>query len=106
MGIKHEIHHGLEPALARRAIDKAMDGYRERFSEFSPTYDWTSEDAGRFAFTALTVTVSGDLEIVGPKILVDIQVPFLLRAFKGRAIQAIDDEVRGWVEKARAGELD
>jgi hypothetical protein len=32
-------------------------------------------------------------------------VPFLFRLFKNRAIEVIEDEVRFWIEKARAGEL-
>ena len=106
MGIKHEIHHGLEPALARRAIDKAMEGYSKRFAEFSPSYRFVTDTRATFSFSALKVTVNGEIEIVSPKILVDIDVPFILRVFKGRAIEIIDGEVRDWVEKVRAGELE
>ncbi|MGF1469867.1 MAG: polyhydroxyalkanoic acid system family protein [Sandaracinaceae bacterium] len=106
MGIKHEIRHGLEPELARHAINHAMDGYRERFADFQPTFEWMNPDVGSFSFTALAVTTRGSLEIEGPLIYVDVEVPFLLRPFKGKAIDVIDREVRRWVDKAKNGDLD
>lgn len=106
MGMKHEIQHGLEPELAKKAVDKAMEAYSARFAEFNPSFRWASDTKGRLGFKAKGVSVDGDIEIAGPKILVDLEVPFLLRIFKGKAIEVIDREVKKWVEKARAGELD
>jgi len=105
MGMKHEIHHGLEPDLAKKAIDKAMEAYSERFSDFNPRFAWKTESRGELGFKAKGVGVDGSIEIAGPKIFVDLEVPFLLRVFKGKAIDVIDREVKKWVEKARAGEL-
>ena len=105
MGMKHEIHHGLEPDLARKAIDEAMKAYSARFAEYNPTFEWKSDTKGELGFKAKGVTVSGDIEIVGAKIFVDLEVPFLLRVFKGKAMDVIDREVKKWVEKARNGEL-
>lgn len=105
MGMKHEIHHGLSPELAKKAVDKAMEAYSARFAEFNPTFSWASDTKGRLGFRAKGVSVEGDIEIVGPKIHVDLEVPFLLRIFKGKAIEVIDREVQQWVAKARAGEL-
>lgn len=106
MGMKHEIQHGLEPELAKKAVDKAMEAYSARFAEFNPSFRWTGDTKGRLGFKAKGVSVDGDIEIAGPKILVDLEVPFLLRMFKGKAMEVIDREVKKWVEKARAGELD
>ncbi len=106
MGMKHKIHHGLELPLAKKAIDKAMEAYSARFSEFNPTYSWVSENKGRLAFKAKGVKVEGEIEISGPEIYVDLEVPFILRIFKGKAMEIIDEEVKGWVAKAKAGELD
>ncbi len=106
MGMKHQIHHGLELPLAKKAIDKAMEAYSARFSEFNPTFGWSTENKGRLGFKAKGVKVEGDIEIIGPEVYVDLEVPFILRIFKGRAIEIIDREVRSWVERAKAGELD
>lgn len=105
MGMKHKIHHGLELGLAKKAIDKAMEAYSARFSDFHPSYDWVTENKGRLAFKAKGVKVEGEIEIVGPEIYVDLEVPFILRIFKGKALEVIDEQVKMWVEKARAGEL-
>lgn len=106
MGMKHEIHHGLSLELAKKAIDKAMEAYSARFADYSPSFDWTSETKASLGFKARGVTVAGEIEIAGPKVLVDLEVPLLLRIFKGRAMDVIDQEVKKWIEKARAGELD
>ncbi len=105
MGLKHEIHHGLSLELARKAIDKAMEAYSVRFADYNPDFQWISETKGNLGFKAKGVKVAGEIEIAGPNILVDLEVPFLLRIFKGKAIEVIDREVKKWVEKARAGEI-
>lgn len=106
MGIKHEIHHGLELPLAKKALDKAMEAYSARFSDYSPYFRWTDERNAELGFSARGVKVQGDMEIRGEKVLVDIEVPFILKVFKGRAMQVIEDQVNEWVERARNGELD
>lgn len=105
MGMKHEIQHGLEPDLARKAIEKAMEAYSQRFAEYNPRFRWKSEYVGELGFKAKGVSVDGEIEIAGPKILVDLDVPFILRIFKGKAIEVIDREVKTWVAKARNGEI-
>ena len=106
MGIKHEIHHGLDLPLAKKALDKAMEAYSARFSDFNPWFDWKGEREAELGFSAKGVKVKGDMEIRGDKILVDLDVPFILRVFKGKAIDVIDSEVKEWVQRARDGELD
>jgi len=106
MGMKHKIHHGLELPLAKRAIDEAMKAYSARFGDFNPWFKWKSETEGRLGFSAKGVKVEGEIDIVGPEIEVELEVPFILRVFKGKAMEVIDKEVRMWVEKARRGELD
>jgi hypothetical protein len=106
MGMKHEIHHGLPLELAKRAIDKAMAAYAERFAEYNPQFRWDSETRAVLGFKAKGVKVAGEIEIVGPNVFVDLEVPFILRVFKGKAIEVIDREVKRWIEKAKNGELD
>jgi len=106
MGIKHTIHHGLELALAKRAIGEAMDAYSARFADYSPTFAWETDHIGRVAFHAKGVTVVGEIEIIGPNVTVDLEVPLILRLFRGKAMEVIDREVKAWCEKARNGELD
>jgi hypothetical protein len=103
--MKHEIEHGLSLELARKALDKAMEAYSARFADYNPYFEWTGDKTANLGFSAKGVKVAGDIEIAGNKILIDLEVPFLLRIFKGKAMEVIDKEVRKWVEKARAGEI-
>jgi hypothetical protein len=105
MGMKHKIHHGLDPELAKKACDKAMEAYSARFSDYNPTFRWKDDRRGELAFSAKGVTVKGEIEVQGPDIFVELEVPFILRIFKGKAMKVIDEEVKKWVEKARNGEL-
>lgn len=105
MAMKHQIEHGLAPSDARTVIDKAMEAYRARFADYHPEFAWKTEDKGRFSFRAKGVSVAGDIEINGSSIFVDVEVPFLLRIFRGKAIQVIDREVRRWIDRAERGEL-
>jgi|SRR5690242_17057931 hypothetical protein len=106
MGMKHEIEHGLSLDLAHKAIEKAMEAYGERFKDYNPNYEWIDETHGKVSFKAKGVSLSGIIEIEGPKISVDLDVPFIFRIFRGKAIEVIDREVRKWIEKAKNGELD
>lgn len=104
--MKHTIHTGLEQALAKKAIDKAMDAYKARFAEYNPRFDWTSADKGAFGFKAKGVTLGGTVHVHDHKVDVEMEVPFLFRIFQGKAIEVIEEQVQIWVEKARRGELD
>lgn len=106
MGMKHEIHHGLELPLAKKVLDKAMADYQERFSEYNPYFNWTGEKTAEMGFSAKGVKLTGDMEIKGDKVVVDVQVPFIFRVFKGKAMDVIDKQVKAWVERAKNGELD
>lgn len=105
MGIKHQIEHDLTLDLARRAIDRAMESYRARFAKYEPYFRWEGERTGAFGFRAKGLKVSGEIELEADRVLVDVQVPLILRAFKGKALDVIDREVRAWIGKARAGAL-
>lgn len=101
----HTIEHELDLETAKRAIDRAMKSYSEKLSEYSPRFDWTSDSYGEFGFEALGVKVTGELAVDDGKIDVSIDVPFILRPFRKRALAIIEREVREWVERAKNGEL-
>ena len=35
----------------------------------------------------------------------DLDVPFLLRPFKDKALGAVDQEITAWIDKAKRGEI-
>ena len=103
--MKHTIDTGLDRALSRTAIDRAMGAYKERFAAYSPRFEWTSDDRGEFGFEAKGVKLSGHIVVLDRKIDVDMQVPFLFKVFQGKAMEVIEEQVRVWVDKAKRGEI-
>jgi hypothetical protein len=104
--MKHTVAHDLDVALAQRAVKIALTGYAERFEQFSPQVNWMSEARADIGFKAKGVAVTGQVDVLPGKILIDLEVPFLLRVFKKKAIHIIEREIRAWIEKARNGELE
>ncbi len=104
--MKHTIETGLDEALSKKAIEKAMEAYKARFAEYSPRFDWTSQDMGEFGFSAKGIALNGTIRVRDKSMDVDMDVPFLFRIFQGRAMDIIKDQMAIWIEKAKKGELD
>ena len=104
--MKQTIHHGLDKELARKATRKAFAAYKARFSEYKPEETWLTEDMAEIAFSVKGLTLKGAVEVKEEEIEAELNVPLVLRPFRKKALQVIEDEVRVWVEKARRGELD
>ena len=51
------------------------------------------------------VRLRGEMEITPGTIEMELDVPLLLRPFRKRALAIVDEETRGWIEKAKAGEI-
>lgn len=103
--MEHRIDHDLDPELARKAIAKAIETYTERFARYQPEASWVGTDKVKVGFTAKGVKLAGDLRLEPRAVVVDIQVPLLLRPFKGKAIDAIEQAVREWIDRAREGKI-
>lgn len=103
--MKHTIQTGLEKTLSKKAIDKAMDEYKARFAEYGPRFDWKTDTRGEFGFSAKGIALGGTIDVRDRTIDVEMDVPFLLRVFQGKAMEVIEEQVSFWVEKAKKGEL-
>jgi hypothetical protein len=103
--MEHRIDHDLQPELARKAIAKAIEAYTERFARYQPDANWVNPDQVRVGFTAKGIKLSGDVRIEPRAIVVDFNVPLLLRPFKGKAIEVIEQEVKTWIQRAREGQV-
>ena len=103
--MKHAIQHDLDMATAKRVVDKAFAEYQARFPDYKPTLAWDSDVHAACGFNAKGMKLSGTMSIEAGQIVMDLDVPFLFRPFQKMAIQVIDDEVRRWLAKAKAGEL-
>ena len=104
--VKHLVEHDLDLETVTRVVHLALDSYVQRFSGYSPQLKWTSERNARVSFKAKGITLNGTVEVRPRNIAIDLDVPFILRVFKKKAIDVIEREMRKWLEKARAGELD
>ena len=103
--MKHSIAHDLDTNLAKEAAVRAFEAYQKRFTSYSPTMDWDSDRKARIGFSVKGVKLHGSIDILPRAIEIDLDVPFLFRPFKGKAIEVIEKEVRNWLTKAKNGEL-
>lgn len=103
--MKHEIKHDLAPDLAKLAATKAVDAYRERFSQFQFAERWVDDVTMAFGFSVTGKKLEGTLAVRPTCYELELEVPFIFRVFRGKAIEIIEREVQKWVGKARAGEL-
>jgi len=103
--MKHCVKHHLDAQTARRVAEKAWESYSERFSRYQPRIRWISDQRAEVGFTAKGISLGGALELSDGEIGMELDVPFLLRPFKRRAIGVIEEEIRKWVKKAEDGEV-
>ncbi|WP_437598694.1 polyhydroxyalkanoic acid system family protein [Sorangium sp. So ce590] len=98
--MKHTIEHDLNDGEAKVATERAIAQYRERYAEFEPFLVWRDEKRAELGFSVKGVKLKGSMELRPGAVDVDLDVPFLLRPFKGVAIAAIDKEVRHFIGEA------
>ena len=98
--MKHTIEHDLNSNEAKLAVQRALAQYRERYAEYSPFLVWRDESHAEMGFSVKGLKLAGQLELRPHAVDVDLDVPLPLRLFKGRAISAIDKEVRSFIETA------
>jgi hypothetical protein len=102
--VEHEIRHDLETAQAQRVARRALDSYSQRFAAYSPEVQWANDSEASVAFTVKGMRLAGGLKVEPDRFRLNLEVPFLLRPFKGRAFGVIEREVQNWVAKAKTGE--
>jgi hypothetical protein len=103
--VKHTIRHDLPLDLALRTARAAVEHYRTRYARFEPKVRWIDEHKATIAFVAKRVPVEVCVDIRPGAIDIDIEVPFLLRIFRQRAIDRVEADFAGWLTRARAGEF-
>lgn len=104
--MKHEIPHDLDVATARKAAEKAFQSYAIRFAKYEPTATWTTDTHCDVAFRVKGVKLEGTIDLTPTSVDLDLDVPFIFRPFKSRALAKIEEEVQTWIDKAKNGHLD
>jgi Putative polyhydroxyalkanoic acid system protein (PHA_gran_rgn) len=103
--MKHSVPHTVGKEMAQKVARQAFEAYKVRFSEFSPETTWLGEDKAKISFSAKGMSVKGQVAVTEKAIDIDLEVPFLLRPFQGKAIELIEREIKTWIGKAKSGEL-
>ncbi|HWO10697.1 MAG TPA: polyhydroxyalkanoic acid system family protein [Polyangiaceae bacterium] len=103
--MKHTVAHDLGREQAKRVAEAAWNSYSGRFSKYSPTCKWENESKANIGFNVKGVSLKGSLEVGDRDIALDLDVPFLLRPFKGQALAVIEEEIRAWITKSKAGQI-
>jgi hypothetical protein len=100
--MKHEIIHNLGQAKAREIADKALGAYQAKFAEYEPKVNWKTEKSADISFNVKGMKLSGAIEINDKAFDVELDVPFILRPFKGKALEVIESEMRKWISRETA----
>ncbi len=101
----HDIPHDLDFDLAKLAAEKAAEAYGKRFAEYDYKAKWVSNDRVELGFTVLGKRLEGAMTVKPDRLALELDVPFMLRPFRGKAIEIIEKEAREWIAKAKRGEL-
>jgi hypothetical protein len=103
--LEHEIRHDLPPEQAQRVAKQAIQSYAERFAKYTPEVQWRGDNQADFAFTVKGMRLTGGIVIEPSRFRLSLDVPFVLRPFKGRAFAVIEREVQDWLAKAKSGQV-
>jgi hypothetical protein len=103
--MKHTVVHDLGRERAKRVAEAAWGSYSARFASYSPNCEWLSEYAAEIGFNVKGVSLTGSIDVNETDISLDLDVPFLFRPFKGTAMRVIEEEIRRWITKSKAGEI-
>lgn len=103
--MRHTIAHDLSPELAQKTARAACDHYTARFAKYEPNIVWRNERNADIAFRAKGLSLKARIEVAVQSLVVDIDIPFLLRPFEGRAKEIVEREMNKWIAKAKAGEI-
>ena len=104
--MRHSIPHDLPRETARRATRAALESYQRDLAEYKPTGTWVSEDHAKVSFTVAGRTLNGSVAVQPRAVELELDVPLLLRPFKGMAMKVVQEEIERWLERARQGEFD
>lgn len=103
--VKHDIRHDLELNLAKLAARKAVEAYGERFADYDFHSRWIDETKVELSFAVAGKRLDGNILVRTDALALSLDVPFVFRVFKNKAIDIIEREAKKWIAKAKAGEL-
>ena len=103
--MKHQIAHDLDDSVAKEVAVRAFESYQKRFADYHPKLNWEGDKDAAIEFSVKGLKLHGTIGIRPRAIELDLDVPFVFRLFKSKAIDVIEREVKNWIGKAKRGEL-
>lgn len=98
--MKHQVPHALGQQKAKQVAIQALASYQKRFAEYDPRVDWTSDCCAKIGFSVKGLKLNGTIEVFADTFALDLEVPFILRPFRGKALAVIEEEINKWIAKA------
>ena len=74
-------------------------------STFMINYRVRNMDRMLAQLKAQGVQVDGKIDLEPGQIVMDLDVPFLLKPFKKQAIEIVEGQIQKWIQKAKSGEI-
>lgn len=103
--MKHVMKHDLPLDRARMVAERAFDAYRDKYANYNPALTWLSDTKAKASFGVKGVTLVGVIELQPNAISFDLDVPFVFKVFKKKAMDVMDRELAHWLAKAKQGEI-
>src|SRR5688500_12054976 len=103
--MEHRVPHDIGKDLAKKATVAAFDSYKQKYGQYSPTTVWNADYNATVTFSVKGLSLHGKIEVRDREIAMELDVPFLLRPFKSKAIDVIEREIKLWCQKAKNGEI-
>ncbi len=103
--MEHRVSHDVGRDLAKKATVAAFASYKQKYGDYSPTTTWTGDYAATITFAAKGFRFDGKVVVEEREIVMEMDVPFILRPFRRRALEIIEQEIKLWCKKAKDGEI-
>jgi len=104
--MEHIVVHDVGRELAKKATVAAMDHYAKKYAQYAPKMMWIRDYTADVGVHIKGISLDGKIEVREREIWMSLDIPFIFRPFRARALAIIDREIASWVARAKAGELD
>ena len=97
--MKHVIRHSASLSLAREAAGRAFDSYAQRYPQAQPAIRWLDERRAVVTLSLKGMVLTGNILLADQLVVLELDVPFLLRPFQKQALVIVEREVHSWLER-------
>jgi len=103
--MEHIVVHDVGRDLAKKATVAAMDHYATKYGQYAPRTMWTGDYAADVGVRIKGISLDGKIDVRDREIWMSLDIPFIFRPFRARALAIIDREIGSWIARAKAGEF-